>query len=51
MAANFAVLQLSGCARCGVSLLNATDWIGRRRLEYMPVVLSSEALGCASSFW
>ena len=44
MAANFAVLQLSGCAGCEVSLLNATDWIGRRRLDYMPLVLSSEDL-------
>ena len=44
MAANFAVLQLSGCAGCEVSLLNAHEWIGRRRLDYMPLVLSSEAL-------
>lgn len=39
---SFAVLQLSGCAGCEVSLLNAEDWIGRRSLRYMPLVISSE---------
>jgi len=40
MPATFAALQLSGCAGCEVSLLNAEDWIGRRELAYMPLVLS-----------
>jgi len=42
MAQNFAVLQLSGCSGCEVSLLNANDWLGKRTLDYMPLVLSSE---------
>ncbi|MHB1293575.1 MAG: NADH-quinone oxidoreductase subunit B family protein [Anaerolineae bacterium] len=42
MTTSFAVLQLSGCAGCEVSLLNAEDWIGRRSLSYMPLVLSTE---------
>jgi F420-non-reducing hydrogenase small subunit len=42
MNTRFAVLQLSGCSGCEVTLLNADDWIGRLRLEYMPLVLSSE---------
>ncbi len=40
----FAVLQLSGCSGCEVSLLNAQGWIDRRKLLYMPLVLSSEGL-------
>lgn len=40
MGATFAVLQLSGCAGCEVALLDADDWIGRRELAYMPLVLS-----------
>jgi F420-non-reducing hydrogenase small subunit len=44
MARSFAILQLSGCSGCEVSLLNAEDWIGRRPLSYMPLVLSSEDL-------
>jgi len=39
---SFAVLQLSGCSGCEVSLLNAEEWIGKRRLAYMPLLLSSE---------
>ncbi|MCE5259811.1 MAG: hypothetical protein LLG44_12270, partial [Chloroflexi bacterium] len=35
------VLQLSGCAGCEVSLLNAQEWIGQRKLAYMPLVLSA----------
>jgi F420-non-reducing hydrogenase small subunit len=36
----FAVLQLSGCSGCEVSLLNAGEWIERYRLAYMPLVAS-----------
>jgi F420-non-reducing hydrogenase small subunit len=39
---SFAVLQLSGCAGCEVGLINAEDWIGRRPLAYMPLILSTE---------
>lgn len=42
---NFAVLQLSGCSGCEVSLLNAEEWIESGRLSYMPLVLSSEDMG------
>jgi len=37
----FAVLQLSGCAGCEVSLLNASEWIDRYKLMYMPLVISA----------
>jgi F420-non-reducing hydrogenase small subunit len=37
----FAVLQLSGCAGCEVSLLNAEEWVKEHRLVYMPLVLSA----------
>ncbi len=37
----FAVLQLSGCAGCEVSLLNAEAWVDRYRLVYMPLVVSA----------
>jgi len=37
----FAVLQLSGCAGCEVSLLNAEEWVDRYRLVYMPLVISA----------
>ena len=37
----FAVLQLSGCAGCEVSLLNAEEWIDRYNLVYMPLVISA----------
>ena len=37
----FAVLQLSGCAGCEVSLLNAEEWVDRYRLVYMPLVVSA----------
>lgn len=37
----FAVLQLSGCAGCEVSLLNADEWVGEYRLAYMPLVISA----------
>ncbi len=36
----FAVLQLSGCAGCEVSLLNADAWVDRFKLVYMPLVAS-----------
>jgi len=36
----FAVLQLSGCAGCEVSLLNADAWVDRFDLVYMPLVAS-----------
>ena len=37
----FAVLQLSGCAGCEVSLLNAGEWMDRLQLVYMPLVVSA----------
>ncbi len=37
----FAVLQLSGCAGCEVSLLNAGEWIEEHQLLYMPLVISA----------
>ncbi len=37
----FAVLQLSGCAGCEVSLLNAEAWIHQYRLVYLPLVSSA----------
>jgi F420-non-reducing hydrogenase small subunit len=37
----FAVLQLSGCAGCEVSLLNASEWVERHKLVYMPLVVSA----------
>ncbi|MCU0522731.1 MAG: hypothetical protein MUF84_18840 [Anaerolineae bacterium] len=36
----FAVLQLSGCAGCEVSLINADEWVNRFELVYMPLVIS-----------
>lgn len=40
----FAVLQLSGCAGCEVSLLNADAWVDQYKLVYMPLVVSSYAV-------
>ncbi len=37
----FAVLQLTGCSGCEVSLLNADAWIDKYRLVYMPLVISA----------
>lgn len=37
----FAVLQLSGCAGCEVSLLNADAWVDQYRLLYMPLVVTA----------
>jgi len=37
----FAVLQLSGCAGCEVSLLNASEWVEQFDLVYMPLVVSA----------
>jgi len=37
----FAVLQLSGCAGCEVSLLNADAWVNEAQLVYMPLVVSA----------
>ncbi|HDQ72759.1 MAG TPA: hypothetical protein ENN19_11790 [Chloroflexi bacterium] len=37
----FAVLQLSGCAGCEVSLLNSKAWIQQYRLLYLPLVSST----------
>lgn len=37
----FAVLQLSGCSGCEVSLLNANDWVEEYQLVYMPLVVSA----------
>jgi len=38
---SFAVIQLSGCSGCEISLLNAEEWIGRYDLEYMTLVMSA----------
>ena len=40
----FAVLQLSGCAGCEVSLLNAGEWTEHYQLLYMPLVVSASAV-------
>jgi F420-non-reducing hydrogenase small subunit len=37
----FAVLQLSGCAGCDVSLVNADAWVTEYKLVYMPLVVST----------
>jgi coenzyme F420-reducing hydrogenase gamma subunit len=37
----FAVLQLSGCAGCEVSLLHTGDWLQKHQLVYMPLVVSA----------
>ncbi len=37
----FAVLQLSGCSGCEVSLLNADEWVEQYKLAYMPLVISA----------
>ena len=37
----FAVLQLSGCAGCEVSLINADAWVDQFKLVYMPLVISA----------
>lgn len=42
MAERFAVLQLSGCSGCEVSLLNAEEWLHQHQLVYMPLILSTE---------
>ena len=36
---SFAVLPLSGCAGCEVSLLNAFNWTHKIKLTYMPYLL------------
>jgi F420-non-reducing hydrogenase small subunit len=40
----FAVLQLSGCAGCEVSLINASEWVDQYQLVYMPLVVSTHAV-------
>ena len=40
----FAVLQLSGCSGCEVSLLNSDEWIDNVNLVYMPLVVSSNKI-------
>ncbi len=40
----FAVLQLSGCAGCEVSLLNADAWVDKYQLVYMPLVISASGV-------
>jgi len=40
----FAVLQLSGCAGCEVSLLNASEWVDKYQLVYMPLVVSTHSV-------
>jgi len=42
----FAVLQLSGCAGCEVSLLNANQWVDKFQLVYMPLVVSAIEVPC-----
>ena len=42
----FAVLQLSGCAGCEVSLLNANEWIEEFELVFMPLVVSAYEVPC-----
>jgi len=37
----FAVMQLSGCAGCEVALINATEWVDKYQLVYMPFVDST----------
>ena len=37
----FAVLQLSGCSGCEVSLLNADEWVEQYKLAYMPLVIAA----------
>ena len=37
----FAVLQLTGCAGCEVSLLDADAWVDQYQLVYMPLVISA----------
>ncbi|UCD57945.1 MAG: hypothetical protein JSV16_02195 [Candidatus Hydrogenedentota bacterium] len=34
----FAVLQLSGCAGCEVSLLDADAWVDEYQLAYLPLI-------------
>lgn len=41
---SFGVLQLSGCAGCEVSLLNAPEWVGQHRLAYMPLIMAVDDL-------
>ncbi len=43
-ASTYAVLQLSGCSGCEVSLLNADVWTRLQGLVYMPLVLSAADL-------
>ena len=40
----FAVLQLSGCSGCEVSLLNSDEWISNFQLVYMPLVVTSNKI-------
>jgi len=40
----FAVLQLTGCAGCEVSLLNAEEWLEQYELVYMPLVISANSI-------
>jgi F420-non-reducing hydrogenase small subunit len=37
----FAVLQLSGCAGCEVSLLDADAWLSEYQLAYLPLIMST----------
>ena len=41
----FAVLQLTGCAGCEVSLINADEWINEFQLVYMSLVTSAHNIG------
>ncbi|NLG40780.1 MAG: hypothetical protein GX544_03675 [Chloroflexi bacterium] len=40
----FAVLQLSGCSGCEVSLLNSDEWINDFNLVYMPLVVTTNKI-------
>jgi F420-non-reducing hydrogenase small subunit len=42
MTKSFAVLQLSGCAGCEVSLINSNAWFQQHQLLYMPLIISSD---------
>ncbi len=44
METTFATLPLSGCSGCDVALLNSDEWVGRRRLTYMPLLVASDDL-------
>ena len=40
----FAVLQLSGCSGCEVSLMNSVEWINNFALVYMPLLVTANKI-------